>query len=116
MIDQLEQELENLGLAEERFTLRMTGCPNGCARPYNPDIGLVGRAREKYTLYVGGALLGNRLAFIHRDMVPSDEVVPSIVKLFEFFKEERAGDETFGDFCARQGNAALLNYADSNPL
>src|SRR5262249_37285047 len=54
MIDQLEIELARLGLSSERFTLRMTGCPNGCARPYNCDIGLVGKAAGKYTILVGG--------------------------------------------------------------
>ena len=46
LIDELESALDDLGLSDERFTLRMTGCPNGCARPYNPDIGLVGRAKD----------------------------------------------------------------------
>jgi sulfite reductase (ferredoxin) len=113
MIDELEIALENMGLAEEKFTLRMTGCPNGCARPYNPDIGLVGRAKNKYTLYVGGTRLGTRLAFVHRDMVSSENVVPVIVKLFEFFKTDRQQDETFGDFCNRQGNETLLTFTAS---
>ena len=113
MIDELEVALEKMGLAEEKFTLRMTGCPNGCARPYNPDIGLVGRAQNKYTLYVGGTRLGNRLAFVHRDMVPSETVVPLIVKLFEFFKTDRQQNETFGDFCNRQGNETLLTFTAS---
>ena len=114
MIDQLETELEKMGLADERFTIRMTGCPNGCARPYNPDIGLVGRAREKYTLYLGGRLLGNRLAFLHRDMVPAEEVVPSLVAIFEYFKETRQEGETFGDFCHRKGNDDLLAYLNGD--
>ena len=114
MIDQLETELERLGLADERFTIRMTGCPNGCARPYNPDIGLVGRAREKYTLYLGGRLLGNRLAFLHRDMVPAEEVIPSLVAIFEYFKETRQEEETFGDFCHRKGNDNLMAHLNGD--
>ena len=50
MIDELEGELRKLGLQDEKFTVRMTGCPNGCARPYNSDIGLVGKAKGKYTV------------------------------------------------------------------
>jgi sulfite reductase (ferredoxin) len=111
MITQLETELERLGLEDERFTIRMTGCPNGCARPYNPDIGLVGRTRGKYTLYLGGRLLGNRLAFLHRDMVPAEEVVPTLVTIFEYFKQDRQEGETLGDFCHRKGNDDLLNYS-----
>ena len=113
MIDELDVALESMGLADEKFTLRMTGCPNGCARPYNPDIGLVGRAKNKYTMFVGGTRIGNRLGFIHKDMLPAEEVVPSIVKLFEYFKIDRQADESIGDFCARMGNDALLTYADS---
>ncbi|MEC9093211.1 MAG: NADPH-dependent assimilatory sulfite reductase hemoprotein subunit, partial [Planctomycetota bacterium] len=54
IMDQLEPELSKLGLSQEAFTIRMTGCPNGCARPYNPDIGLVGKAKNRYTMYLGG--------------------------------------------------------------
>lgn len=113
MIDQLEGELERLGLADERFTIRMTGCPNGCARPYNPDVGLVGRAKGKYTIYLGGRLLGNRLAFLHRDMVPAEEIVPSLVTVFEYFRQDRQQGETFGDFCHRKGNEDLLVHCST---
>ena len=83
MIDQLEVELRRLGLDDERFTIRMTGCPNGCARPYNSDVGLVGKAKGKYTVFVGGRTLGDRLGFIHKDLVPADEVVPTLVALLD---------------------------------
>src|SRR5690606_3947152 len=61
LIDQLETPLAKLGLDHERFTIRMTGCPNGCARPYNADLAMVGKTKDKYTLFAGGALLGTRL-------------------------------------------------------
>ena len=112
IIDQLETELERLGLQNERFTVRMTGCPNGCARPYNSDIGLVGKAKGKYTLLVGGRTLGNRLNFIHRDMLPHDDVVPSITALLTYFKQDRTEGETLGDFCHRKGNDDLLAWTD----
>ena len=79
IIDQLEVELEKLGLQDEVFTTRMTGCPNGCARPYNSDIGLVGKTKDKYTIFLGGRVLGDRLNFIYKDLVPTDEVVPTLV-------------------------------------
>lgn len=112
IIDGLERELAKLGLQDERFTVRMTGCPNGCARPYNSDIGLVGKAKGKYTVFVGGRTLGDRLNFIHKDMVPEEEVVATLVPLFAFFREARQPGETFGDFCHRQGNESLLASAD----
>jgi sulfite reductase (ferredoxin) len=111
VIDKLEAELARLGLAKEQFTLRMTGCPNGCARPYNPDIGLVGKARGKYTVFVGGRLLGDRLAFIYKDMVPEEEITATLSPLFQYFKAERQGSETFGDFCHRKGLADLQAHA-----
>ncbi|MFT7639013.1 MAG: sulfite reductase (ferredoxin) [Pirellulaceae bacterium] len=107
-MDQLEPELAKLGLSNEKFTLRMTGCPNGCARPYNCDIGLVGKAKNKYTLLLGGRLLGDRLNFVFRDLLPDDQVISTLVPLFAWFKEDRHGDESFGDFCHRQGKDALL--------
>ena len=85
----------------------MTGCPNGCARPYNCDIGLVGKAAGKYTVFVGGRLLGDRLNFIYKDMVPAEEVVSTLVPLFAYFKQDRQPGETFGDFCHRKGVAEL---------
>jgi sulfite reductase (ferredoxin) len=112
IIDQLEVELAALGLQNERFTVRMTGCPNGCARPYNSDIGLVGKAKGKYTVLVGGRTLGDRLNFIHKDMVPEEELIPTLVSLLTFFKQDRRPNETFGDFCYRQGNDALLAWSE----
>ncbi len=112
MIDQLEIELAKLGLSKEVFTLRMTGCPNGCARPYNCDVGLVGRAADKYTVFVGGRLLGDRLNFQYKDMVPADDVVSTLVPLFVYFKQSREGNETFGDFCHRVGLESLQTWAE----
>ncbi len=111
-IDQLEAELESMDLGGEVFTFRMTGCPNGCARPYNSDIGLVGKAKGKYTLFLGGRREGDRLNFIYKDLVPHDEVIPELVRVFQFFKEARQEGESFGDFCHRQGGDELLAHCD----
>lgn len=108
LIDDLEKEVASLGLEREMFTVRMTGCPNGCARPYNADVGLVGKAKGKYTLYVGGTRIGNRLAFIHKDLVPLEEIVPSLRPLLVAFAQTRHPEESFGDFCNRMGNERLL--------
>lgn len=113
IIDLLEQQLKKMGLEQERFTVRMTGCPNGCARPYNSDIGLVGKAKGKYTVFVGGRLLGDRLNFIHKDLVPEEQLVATLVPLFDFFRQQRLPNETFGDFCCRQGNERLLEWSSA---
>jgi sulfite reductase (ferredoxin) len=116
MIDQLEVELARLGLSSEKFTVRMTGCPNGCARPYNCDVGLVGRSPNKYSLFVGGRLLGDRLNTLYKDYVPAEEVVSTLVPLFVYFKTERNANETFGDFCNRKGVADLAAWAETYAL
>lgn len=112
VIDKMETELAKLGLDQERFTVRMTGCPNGCARPYNADIAFVGKAKDKYTVYIGGRLLGDRLAFIHKDLVPAADLVATLTPLFVAFKQHRRRGETFGDFCNRIGNEQLLAWSD----
>jgi sulfite reductase (ferredoxin) len=112
LVDQLEAELAKLDLSNEVFTMRMTGCPNGCARPYNSDIGLVGKTAGKYTVLLGGRVMGDRLNFIYKDLVPEADVIPSIVEVFKFFKEARENEESFGDFCHRQGLENLLANCD----
>jgi sulfite reductase (ferredoxin) len=107
VVDQLEAELARLGLAGERIAVHMTGCPNGCARTYTSDIGLVGKAVGKYTLYLGGDATGTRLSFLYADMVPLDEIVPRLSPLLEAFRTGRQERESFGDFCARLGKDEL---------
>jgi sulfite reductase (ferredoxin) len=115
IIDQLEAPLAKLGLQRERFTIRMTGCPNGCARPYNADIGIVGKAKGKYTLFCGGALLGNRLSYIYKDMVPHETIGQEIVGVFAAFKANRRPGETLGGFCDRVGRDELESLVSAAP-
>jgi sulfite reductase (ferredoxin) len=112
IIDQLEVELARLGLSDEKFTVRMTGCPNGCARPYNSDVGLVGKAQGKYTVLLGGRLLGDRLNTIYKDLVPGEEVAATLAPVLTYFKHERTAGETFGDFCHRKGVDELLRWSE----
>jgi len=107
IVDQLEAELKRLGLEDEKLSVRMTGCPNGCVRPYQSDIGLVGRSGDKFTVFVGGNVLGTRLNFVLRDLVPVRDIVPLLVPLLEDFRDTRQNGESFGDYCHRLGAAAL---------
>ena len=107
IIDELEAELRRLGLGDEKLSVRMTGCPNGCARPYQSDVGIVGRSGDKYTLFVGGHVLGHRLNFSLLDLLPRGEIVSALVPLLARFKEQRQNGESFGDFCQRLGPDAL---------
>jgi sulfite reductase (ferredoxin) len=95
--------LAELGLSEEAISVRMTGCPNGCARPYQSEIGLVGRGGTKYTLYIGGDTVGRRLNAELQDSVPIEQIVPKLKTIFTAFKAERSGGESFGDYCCRVG-------------
>ncbi len=114
VIDRLEAELARLGLEREAFTVRMTGCPNGCSRPYNSDVGLVGKARGRYTVYVGGRLLGTRLSFIYKDLVPLEDIVSTLLPLLVYFRQDRRPGESFGDFCDRKGQADLQAWAEQH--
>ncbi|MCA9191920.1 MAG: NADPH-dependent assimilatory sulfite reductase hemoprotein subunit [Planctomycetales bacterium] len=113
VMDVMEAELAKLGLDQEAFTVRMTGCPNGCARPYNADIGLVGKTKNKYTIFLGGQLIGTRLGTIFKDLVPLEEIVPTLVPVFAAYKHHRQTSESFGDFCHRVGNENLHAWAAS---
>jgi sulfite reductase (ferredoxin) len=128
ILDQLEVELSRLGLEKERFTVRMTGCPNGCARPYNSDVGLVGRSAHinedgtpgpgTYTIFLGGRTVGDRLNTEFKDYVPYDQVVAELVPIFVRFKAERNDGESFGDFCDRVGALELARSVspELNPV
>src|SRR6267378_1789456 len=96
VITELEAELERLGVADAALTVRMTGCPNGCARPYTADLA-----------FVGGSMLGTRLGTLYADLVPRDRLVATVRPLFERYRDERLDDERFGDFCYRVGIEAL---------
>lgn len=104
----IEAELGRLGMPNERISVHMTGCPNGCARPYTPDIGFVGKTLGKYTIYVGGNLTGSRLSFIYKDLVPFNDLIPTLVPLLNQFKSARQNGESFGDFCQRLGKDAVV--------
>ena len=115
VMDEIEKEFAALGMEPEEITVRMTGCPNGCARPYNADIGLVGKAKDAYTIYLGGRWLGNRLAWVYLDRVSRDELVPQLAKVFKLYAEDKTDDETFGDFCDRFGKETLLEKTGNAP-
>jgi sulfite reductase (ferredoxin) len=111
----IRAELARYALEDERLSIRITGCPNGCARPYAGDIGIVGRMPGFYALYVGGDFAGTRLNFPLLDRVPEAEVAARLGLLFGRFATERLARESFGDFCHRIG-AERLRAALAPPL
>jgi len=107
IIQELEGEVARLGLQQDVFALRMTGCTNGCSRPFNADIGIVGRAAGRYAIYLGGRRVGDRLGFLYRDGVPLEQLVAAVVAVLGYFKQHRKEGETLGDFCHRVGRDEL---------
>jgi sulfite reductase (NADPH) hemoprotein beta-component len=103
LVTEIEAELDALGLREEAIIIRMTGCPNGCARPYLAEIGLVGKAPGKYNLYLGAAFDGSRLARLYKEAVKSDDIVSTLRPFLTRYRDEREPGERFGDFCLRVG-------------
>jgi sulfite reductase (NADPH) hemoprotein beta-component len=104
LITRLEDELERVGLAQDELTIRMTGCPNGCARPYLAEIGLVGRSPGTYNLYIGGAFDGTRMNKLHRRDLDGDAIVAALAPLLRDYAERRTAGERFGDFAIRVGH------------
>jgi sulfite reductase (NADPH) hemoprotein beta-component len=101
LIDKLEPLLAKHGLADTPITLRMTGCPNGCARPYIAEIALTGRAPGKYNLYVGGGFHGERLNEMLRENIGEAEILATLDGLFARYAAERLEGEHFGDYIVR---------------
>jgi len=110
LLDEIEADLEALGLASEPINIRMTGCPNGCARPYVAELAFVGRSLNKYMIYLGGAANGTRLAKPFMDVVPFERLAATVRPLFAFYREGRTAGESFGDFCDRAGFDTLLAH------
>lgn len=100
-LDAVETTLRAHGLQDETISLRMTGCPNGCARPYLADVGLVGRAPGRYTLRLGGGDAGRRLNQVYRDNLSETEILAALDELFGRFVRERQPGESFGGWTTR---------------
>lgn len=101
LLGQIEDVLREVGLADEEIIIRMTGCPNGCARPYMAEIGFVGKAPGRYQLYLGGNEACTRLNRLYMDVVKDAEIIPQLKTLLSRFAQSRIGSERFGDWCAR---------------
>ena len=106
LLTELEESLEESGLRHDAITIRMTGCPNGCARPFISEIGFVGRGPDRYNLYLGGGHAGQRLSKLYREDVISSQIRPLLAPIFSHYAKERNDGEHFGDFCIREGYVA----------
>ncbi|WP_343611364.1 assimilatory sulfite reductase (NADPH) hemoprotein subunit [Chryseobacterium oranimense] len=101
LVTKIEPLLEKYGLQNEDITIRMTGCPNGCGRSPNAEIGFVGTAYGKYNLHIGGDRLGMRLNTKFKENIGEEEILQTLDELFAIYSEQRKPEETFGDFSYR---------------
>ncbi len=103
LIDELEEILDEVGLTQDAITIRMTGCPNGCARPYIAEIAFVGRAPGKYNIHLGGGFIGNRIGGIWKRSAKDNEIAGLLRPVLQQYAAERNEGERFGDFVIRAG-------------
>ena len=103
LIGKIEDVLDKAGLKEDDIVIRMTGCPNGCARPYVAEIGLVGRSPGLYNLYLGAAFDGSRLNKLYARDVDEEQIVAALEPMLRRYAKERDAAERFGDFVIRAG-------------
>ncbi|HEX2751268.1 MAG TPA: NADPH-dependent assimilatory sulfite reductase hemoprotein subunit [Verrucomicrobiales bacterium] len=104
VLDSIDASLRELGLANDPILIRMTGCPNGCGRPYNADFGFVGRGPNKYAMFVGGSIAGDRLAGLEQKTVALADIPGAVRPYLEAFVRERQGSETFSAWFGRTRN------------
>ena len=103
LITRLEAIVDRHGLTDQPITIRMTGCPNGCARPFLAEIAFVGKAPGKYNLYLGGDGRGTRLVKLYRENIGEEELLAELEPLIAAYAKEREDGEGFGDFVVRTG-------------
>jgi sulfite reductase (NADPH) hemoprotein beta-component len=103
LIRKIEALAEKAGLAGEPITIRMTGCPNGCARPYVAEIAFTGRAPGKYNMYLGGGFHGQRLNRLHRENIDEERILEELGRVLPYYARERQAGERLGDFLVRVG-------------
>ncbi len=107
----LRSLLNKLNLKQEHFVVRMTGCPNGCARPYLAEVGFVGQKPGKYQVWLGADPHQTRLAEPYQDDMPIEELEKTLEPLLAYFKSDREEEESFGDFCHRIGFDKLREFS-----
>ncbi|MBW4676923.1 MAG: sulfite reductase, ferredoxin dependent [Desmonostoc geniculatum HA4340-LM1] len=111
ILERIRALLNKLGLQKEHFVVRMTGCPNGCARPYMAELAFVGSAPESYQLWLGGSPNQTRLAQPYTEKLHHNDLESFLEPIFVYFKKSRKSKESFGDFCDRVGFDAIREFS-----
>ncbi|MGJ5673536.1 MAG: sulfite reductase, ferredoxin dependent [Nostochopsis sp.] len=113
ILERIRALLNKVGLQNEHFVVRMTGCPNGCARPYMAELGFVGSAPESYQVWLGGSPDQTRLAKAYIEKLHHNDIESFLEPIFVYFKKSRKKGESFGNFCDRIGFDAIRKFTDS---
>ncbi|HEY5593077.1 MAG TPA: assimilatory sulfite reductase (NADPH) hemoprotein subunit [Paludibacter sp.] len=116
LIDKIDKVLEANGILQVPISIRMTGCANGCGRPFLAEIGFVGRSTGKYNLYLGASFVGERLNKLYKEMLSEDQIIETLSPILQDFAQNRTEEEHFGDFVIRKeyvkATTAGLNFHD----
>ncbi|MFB6272748.1 MAG: assimilatory sulfite reductase (NADPH) hemoprotein subunit [Salinibacter sp.] len=113
LLDAIEEIMEAAGLWEDEIVVRMSGCPNGCSRPYLGEIGFTGKAPGKYNLYLGAGFAGDRLSKLYRENIDEAEILKTLEPIIHHYADDRENGERFGDFVIRTGYVAeVVNGPD----
>jgi sulfite reductase (ferredoxin) len=113
ILERVRALLDKIGLQNEHFVVRMTGCPNGCARPYLAELAFVGSAPESYQLWLGGSPNQTRLAQPYTEKLHHNDLESFLEPIFVYFQKSRKSKESFGDFCDRVGFDAIREFTSS---
>ncbi|WP_152394577.1 assimilatory sulfite reductase (NADPH) hemoprotein subunit [Paenibacillus guangzhouensis] len=108
LIDKLEPILEEAGILDEEINIRMTGCPNGCARPALGEIAFIGKSPGKYNMYLGAGFSGDRLSKLYRENIGEDDIIDTLKPIIQHYAVDRNQGEHFGDFVVRTGYVAAV--------
>lgn len=113
-IERIRAAMEKVGVGEEEILIRMTGCPNGCARPYMAELAFVGDGPKSYQLWLGGSPVLTRTAYPFKAKVKVDELEATLEPILTMYKSQRQEFEAFGDFCHRVGAEAITAYCEGS--
>ncbi|MEG3858511.1 sulfite reductase, ferredoxin dependent [Microcoleus sp. herbarium12] len=114
ILERIRASLTKVGLEDEHFVVRMTGCPNGCARPYMAELGFVGSSPESYQIWLGGSPSQTRLAKPIEEKLHVNDFEAFLEPIFVYFKQKRQKSESFGDFCDRVGLESIRQFVTNH--
>jgi len=114
ILERIRASLTKVGLEDEHFVVRMTGCPNGCARPYMAELGFVGSSPESYQIWLGGSPSQTRLAKPIEEKLHVNNFEAFLEPIFVYFKQKRQKSESFGDFCDRVGLESIRQFVTNH--